>query len=167
MLKKLLWDWIPQKTQDNLLLRGIGFFKIPLINFVRLKMVTRDENKCVLSMPLNRKTKNHVNSIYFACMTAGADLTAGFPVIIETIRLKKNIVPIFKDMSAEFYKRAEGETYFTSYQNKEINDLIQKAISTGERHNLPVNIIATVPKAFGDEPIAKFTLNLSLKVKPS
>ena len=166
MFRKLFWDWLPQKTQDNLLLRGIGFLKIPLINFVGLKMVERDEKKCVLSMPLNKKTKNHVNSIYFACMTAGADLTAGFPVILETIRLKKNIVPIFKDMSAEFYKRAEGETHFTSHQNREINELIQKALSTGERQNLPVDIIATVPQIFGDEPIAKFTLNLSLKVKP-
>ena len=59
MLKKLLWDWIPQKIQDNLILKYIGFFKIPLVNFVGLKMVNRDENKCTLSMPLNRKTKNH------------------------------------------------------------------------------------------------------------
>ena len=83
MLKKLLWDWIPQRVQDNLILRYIGFFKIPLVNFVGLKMVKRDEKKCTLSMPLNRKTKNHVNSVYFSCMTAGADLTAGFPVILE------------------------------------------------------------------------------------
>ncbi len=129
-------------------------------------MVKRDEKKCTLSMPLNRKTKNHVNSVYFACMTAGADLTAGFPVILEVLRIKKNIVPIFKDMSAEFYKRAEGETHFTSEQNQEIKDLIQKALSTGERHNIPVIITATVPKVLGDEPVAKFTLNLSLKVKP-
>tara|TARA_Y100001970_G_C14154099_1_gene814510 strand:+ start:599 stop:1099 length:501 start_codon:yes stop_codon:yes gene_type:complete len=165
MLKKLLWDWIPQKIQDNLILKFIGFFKIPLVNFVGLKMVKRDENKCTLSMPLNRKTKNHVHSVYFACMTAGADLTAGFPVILEIIRLKKNIIPIFKDMSAEFYKRAEGEIYFTSQQNKEIKEVIDKAISTGERYNIPVEVIATVPKAFGDEPVAKFILNLSLKVK--
>ncbi|MEC7183252.1 MAG: DUF4442 domain-containing protein [Bdellovibrionota bacterium] len=165
MLKKLLWDWIPQRVQDNLILRYIGFFKIPLVNFVGLKMVKRDEKKCTLSMPLNRKTKNHVNSVYFACMTAGADLTAGFPVILEILRIKKNIVPIFKDMSAEFYKRAEGETHFTSEQNQEIKDLIQKALSTGERHNIPVIITATVPKVLGDEPVAKFTLNLSLKVK--
>ena len=165
MLKKLLWDWIPQRIQDNLILRYIGFFKIPLVNFVGLKMVKRDENQCTLSMPLNRKTKNHVNSVYFACMTAGADLTAGFPVILEIIRLKKNIIPIFKDMSAEFYKRAEGEIYFTSKQNKEIKEVIDKAISTGERYNIPVEVIATVPKAFGDDPVAKFTLNLSLKIK--
>ena len=166
MLKKLLWDWIPQKTQDNLILKFIGFFKIPLLNFVGLRMVERDENKCVLSIPLNRKTRNHVNSVYFACMTAAADLTAGFPVILKVIGLKKNIVPIFKDMSAEFYKRAEGETHFTSKQNKEIEELIEKAISTGERYNIPVEVIATVPSIFGDDPIAKFTLNLSLKVKP-
>ena len=166
MLKKFIWDWIPQRIQDNLILKYIGFFKIPLVNFVGLKMVKRDEKECTLSMPLNRKTKNHVNSVYFACMTAGADLTAGFPVILEILRIKKNIVPIFKDMSAEFYKRAEGEIHFTSVQNKEIKDLIQKALSTGERHNIPVVVMARVPTVFGDEPIAKFTLNLSLKIKP-
>ena len=69
-------------------------------------------------------------------------------------------------MSAEFYKRAEGEIHFTSVQNKEIKDLIQKALSTGERHNIPVVVMARVPAVFGDEPIAKFTLNLSLKIKP-
>ena len=166
MFKKLLWDWIPQRIQDNLILRYIGFFKIPLINFVGLKMVKRDENKCTLSMPLSRRTKNHVNSVYFACMTAGADLTAGFPVILEIMRLKRNIVPIFKDMSAEFYKRAEGEIHFTSEQNKEIKELIAKAIETGERFNIPVIVLATVPSVFGGDPIAKFTLNLSIKVKP-
>ena len=99
-------------------------------------------------------------------MTAGADLTAGFPVIIEIMRLKRNIVPIFKDMSAEFYKRAEGEIHFTSKQNKEIKELITKAIKTGERYNIPVSVLATAPRMFGDDPIAKFTLNLSIKVKP-
>ena len=69
MLKKFIWDWIPQRIQDNLILKYIGFFKIPLVNFVGLKMVKRDEKECTLSMPLNRKTKNHVNSVYFACMT--------------------------------------------------------------------------------------------------
>ena len=98
-------------------------------------------------------------------MTAAADLTAGFPVILKRIALKKNIVPIFKDMSAEFYKRVEAKTYFTCNQNREIKALINKAIETKERHNLKVEVYATVPSKFGTEPIAKFTLNLSLKVK--
>ena len=34
MFRKLFWDWLPQNTQDNLLLRGIGFLKIPLVNYV-------------------------------------------------------------------------------------------------------------------------------------
>ncbi len=38
------------------------------------------------------------------------------------------------------------------------------AEETGERQNLPVNIIATVPE-ISDEPIAKFVLTLSIKKK--
>jgi hypothetical protein len=165
MLKKLFWDWIPQNIKDNIILKIIGFSKIPLVNFVGLKVVQCDEEKCILSMPLNRKTRNHVNSIYFACMTAGADISAGFYLIKEIIRTKKNIVPIFKDMKAEFYKRAEGKAYFSCKQNKDIKALIEKAIETKERHNLLVEIVTTVPSQFGEEPVAKFVLNLSIKVK--
>ena len=165
MFKKFFWDWIPPKIKDNLIIKFIGFTKIPLLRYVGLKGELYNEEKTILTMPLNRKTRNHVNSIYFACMTAGADIAAGYTVIKERIRTKVEIVPIFKDMSAEFYKRAEAKTYFTCYQNREIKALINKAVETKERHNLQVEVYATVPSKFGTEPIAKFVLNLSLKVK--
>ena len=42
---------------------------------------------------------------------------------------------------------------------------LSKAIDTGERVNLPVPVIATVPSVFGDEPVAEFVITLSVKEK--
>ena len=38
-----------------------------------------------------------------------------------------------------------------------------EADRTGERVTLPVEIVATVPDRHGDEPVARFTLGLSVK----
>ena len=35
----------------------------------------------------------------------------------------------------------------------------------GERVTIPVEVLATVPKKYGEEPVARFTMGLSLKRK--
>ena len=76
-----------------------------------------------------------------------------------------NVALIFKDMQAEFLKRAEGDTVFTCVDGDAIEKLVQAAIESGERVEMPVHIIATVPKHFQDDPVARFRLTLSLKRK--
>jgi hypothetical protein len=70
---------------------------------------------------------------------------------------------IFKDFHADFLKRAEGDVRFTCEQGREIRALVRKALASGERESLPVHVTATVPSKLGDEPVAQFTLTLSLK----
>ena len=45
--------------------------------------------------------------------------------------------------------------------------MLAETMSTGERVNQPVTIIATCPSLHGDEPMAEFTLTLSIKKVPS
>jgi hypothetical protein len=40
---------------------------------------------------------------------------------------------------------------------------MEKAAATGERENLPLYVTATVPKLLGPEPVARFTLTLSVR----
>jgi hypothetical protein len=68
-------------------------------------------------------------------------------------------------MDAEFFKRAEGDVHFTCDQGHEISKLVADAIESAERVESPVNVIARVPDKFGEEPVARFTLVLSLKKK--
>ena len=77
---------------------------------------------------------------------------------------KSQISLIFKEFHAEFLKRAEGDVHFICEDGSAIQQLIEVVEQTGERQNLPVRITAKVP-TISSEPVAIFTLTLSLKKK--
>jgi hypothetical protein len=72
---------------------------------------------------------------------------------------------IFKDLKNLFLKRAEGNIHYICSEGKAIAAAVEETIRTGERVNLPVPVIATVPDKFGDEPVAEFIITLSMKEK--
>jgi hypothetical protein len=53
---------------------------------------------------------------------------------------------------------------FRSRDGAKIRAAVEEADRTGERVTLPVEVTATVEK-YGEEPVARFTLGLSLKRK--
>ena len=102
--------------------------------------------------------------MYLGALTIGADITAGYFAFHYLQKHKKKISLIFKDFHADFFKRATGDVVFTCSMGSEIKEMIDQAIDTGERVNLPTEVIATVP-SISDEEVAKFILTLSVKVK--
>jgi hypothetical protein len=123
------------------------------------------EEKVVLMMSLDRRTRNHVRSMYIGAMVVGVDMVTGFTAMVRIRESKQKVIPIFKDLTANFLKRAEGDVYFICREGKTITDAVEKTITTGERVNIPVQVTATVPNKFGDEPVAEFTITLSVKEK--
>jgi acyl-coenzyme A thioesterase PaaI-like protein len=161
-----LLNRVPETLKETVLLRGFGLFKIPLLFFISPTVVELTDEKCVVKVPLTRRTSNHLGSMYFGTLACGADCAGGLIAmrLIQTEGQGK-VSLIFKDFHADFLKRPEGDTYFTCTQGAEIQALVRKAIESGERENLPVRITATVPSKLGDEPVAQFILTLSLKRK--
>ncbi len=149
----------------NAYLKLFGLTKIPVLFFVKPSIVAWSNESITFKIPLIRRTKNHLGSMYFGVLAAGADLAGGFLAMDIIRESKEPVALIFKSMHAEFLKRAEGDVHFTCSQGNDIAALVKSAIETGERVELPVHVVATVPKLLGDEPIAKFTLVLSLKKK--
>ena len=141
-----------------------GLSRIPLIFFCRPKVISVTETSLEVKIKLNRRTRNHLNSMYFGVLSVGADVTGGF-LAMEYIReSKSNISLIFKDFQADFLKRAEGDVHFICSEGCAIRELIKKAEETGERESMAVYITATVPSISPDS-IAKFILTLSIKKK--
>ena len=118
-----------------------------------------------LFMPLDRRTRNHVKSMYIGAMVVGVDLVTGFTAMLKILESKKNIILIFKDLKANFLKRAEGDVHYICREAKAISAAVEETINTGERVNIAVPVIATVPDSFGEEPVATFTITLSMKEK--
>lgn len=150
--------------KDTLFVRFFGLTKVPLIFFVSPSVVRLDDEQCVIKIPLNRRTKNHLHSMYFGVLATGADLASGLVAMKEIAESKKKVALSFKDFHAEFLKRAEGDVHFICTQIPEIKKFVAEVIKSGERMNFPVSIQAIVP-SIGPELVAKFTLTLSLKLK--
>ena len=141
-----------------------GLTQVPLIFYCRPKVVSISVSKLEIKIKLNRRTKNHLNSMYFGVLAVGADVTGGFLAMRYIQASTSKIALIFKDFKAEFLKRAEGDVHFVCEDGIAIQNLVRAAEETGERQNLSVQIIATVPK-ISVEPVAKFILTLSIKKK--
>ncbi len=162
---KRLFRMIPENVQATLLLRYFGFFKIPLLFFVKPTVIEISDHRVVVMIPLRRRTRNHLRSMYFGALAMGADCAAGLAAMRLIRKSSQNISLIFKSLDAEFLKRAEGDVYFTCDQVREISKLVADAIQSTERVEYPVHVTAKVPDKFGEDPIARFTLVLSLKKK--
>lgn len=144
-------------------LRCFGLFKIPLLYFVRPSVIELTDTRVVVNVPLRRRNRNHLGSMYFGALAVGADCAAGL-IAMKLIRNSaENVSLVFKRMEAEFLKRAESDVHFVCDQGHEISELVAASIATTERVELPVNVIAKAPDKFGDDPVAKFVLILSLK----
>lgn len=160
-----LFALFSRRALATLYVRYFGFMKIPLLFFVRPSVLELTTEKVVVKIPLRRRTQNHLKSMYFGALATGADVAGGL-IAMKLIRESAQPVSlIFKYLNADFLKRAEGDVYFTCTQGREIAGLVQSALDSEERVEMPVEVIATVPDLLGDEPVAKFTLGLSLKKK--
>ena len=146
-------------------LRYFGWTKVPLIYYCKPSVVELNKEKAVIKIPLKRRNRNHLNSMYFGVLAVGADVAGGLLAMDKIRRSKKKVSLVFKDFKAEFLKRPEGDTLFSCNDGLAIELLVQEAIKSGERVNMPLKITATVPTIFGEEPVAEFILTLSLKDK--
>jgi acyl-coenzyme A thioesterase PaaI-like protein len=144
-------------------LRLWALTKIPLLFFLRPSVVEASEGRTVIRIPLSRRSRNHLGSMYFGALCAGADLAGALTAMRRIEASGRRISLIFKDLKAQFFKRAEGDVQFCCEDGEAIAGLVRRAIESGEREELPVRIVATVPDKLGPEPVAEFVLTLSLK----
>ena len=156
---------IKERFKYNFYLWYFGLTQVRLIHYCRPKIVDVNKDGVTLFMPLDRRTRNHVRSMYIGAMVVGVDMVTGFTALLKIRESKRNVILIFKDLKANFLKRAEGDIHYICSEGKAIAAAVEEAIRTGERVNLPVSVIATVPDKFGGEPVAEFIITLSMKEK--
>lgn len=165
MIRNLVKTIVPESMQNTAFVRLFGLTKVPLIYWCNPSVVRMDDEVCEIKIPLTRKTKNHLNSMYFGVLCVGADIAGGFGAMNEITKAKRNISLAFKDFKANFLKRPEADVHFRCTQIPELKKFVQEVIASGERMNFPVKIIAVCPKINPDEVVAEFELTLSLKLR--
>ncbi len=146
-------------------IRAFGLLYVPLIFTVRPQIVHLTEAEAIIKIPLRRKTKNHVRSMYFGALAIGVDITAGFLAMQHILKKTSKVDLIFKDFKAEFLKKAMGDVFFKCAEGEKIKSSIDQCIQSQERVHQTVEVVATVPN-LSDEIVARFSITLSLKARP-
>ncbi|MGD8121264.1 DUF4442 domain-containing protein [Vibrio sp. TRT 2004] len=150
-------------SKANLYLNLFGFFKVPFIWLARPKILELNAERVEVKIPLKRRTKNHLNSMYFGVLAVGADVAGGFMAMSKAEQCGKRVSLAFKAVEGQFLKRPEADVHFVCEDGKLIDDMLERTFATGERVNQAVKITAICPSLYGDEPMAEFLLTLSLK----
>ena len=142
-----------------------GLFKIPLIGFVRPRLLELSDEKMVVRIPLRRRTKNHLNSMYFGALAIGADLSGAFQAFHISEETNRKLSIVFKDFKADFISRPESDVYFVSNDGQRIREIINETIETKERVTRPIEINAFTNYPDNPVHVASFSLGLSVKDK--
>jgi acyl-coenzyme A thioesterase PaaI-like protein len=155
----------PRLWKETLKIRLWALTHVRVLAFVKPVVVELDERRCVIRVPLTWRTRNHLHSMYFAVLAAGADTAGGLMAmrLIQQSGVKVSL--IFGAFRAEFHKRAEDDVLFTCEDGERIRAMVDRVVASGERETMPVRVVATVPSKLGEEPVATFELALSLKRK--
>lgn len=139
------------------------FLNIPLIFWLRPRVVELSNQRAMVKIKLNRRTRNHVRSMYFGAICTGVDLVPGLLAMRLIKQSKQKISFVFKDFHGEFLHRAESDVYFICDEGQLIQEAVNQAVATNERQNVTLHVITTVPDKFGDEATGKFSLTISMK----
>lgn len=140
----------------------LGLIKIPMIGYVRPKLLHLDGERVEVKIKLRRRTRNHLKSMYFGALAVGADMCAGIHAFYYAEKYQKRISFAFKDIKGEFHKRAETDVTFVMNEGKALEKAVQDSQKTGERYNVPVKVEALNTSG---EVVASFILTSSVKVK--
>jgi len=140
----------------------LGKLKIPLLGYTGAKLISIDENTVKVKIKLKRRTKNHLNSMYFGALAVGADVAGGIHAFYFANKYAKKVSFAFKGMECEFIKRAESDCIFISNDGDKVENAIKKSIKTGDRINESTEVnVYNLQK----ELVAKFTMIVSVKCK--
>ena len=151
-------------TKAKWMLWLFGHFKVPMIAYTRPKIIEMSEEHLVVKIPFRRRTKNHLNSMYFGALAVGADVSGGLLAVYFAQKSHLKISLVFKSFHADFIKRPQKDVYFVCHEGKRIQDMLARSSASKARVNEMLKIEAFVDYDTHPEKVVDFGLELSLKV---
>ncbi len=162
---KGLLDVLPDNLKNQFFINSWSFLNVPMIFWVRPKILALDTEKTEVLIPLRRRTKNHLKSMYFGVLCTGADIAGGILAARLIMESGKNVSLAFKDFKADYKKLALGDVVFRCNEGAMIQDFLDEVLQSNERMNRTVYVEALCPDIDPDEIVATFELTLSLRNK--
>jgi len=153
--------------RENIILAYWSHILTPMAGYCRPTIIQRTNEKLIVEIKLRRRVNTEFNSMFFAALATGFDITGG--MLAQNTLFEKypdhSVGIMYKDAKINFLKRADGDVYFVSEDGLKLNNALEKAISTKDRVNVEVNVNAYVHKQSMTDPVATATLTVSMKAR--
>ena len=137
-------------------------YKLPAAFFSGVKIMKIDEERCITSVPYKWLTQNPFRSTYFASLAMAAEMSTGTLALSNIYKRTPAISMLVTKMEAAYFKKANGITFFTCEDGKEVAVSVDEAVSTGEAKQI-------ITKSTGidknGEQVAEFLFTWSFKEK--
>ncbi|MEP7320514.1 MAG: DUF4442 domain-containing protein [Saprospiraceae bacterium] len=145
---------------NHRIMRFYYFKSLPGAWFFRLKLVALDEHKAIVEVPFSWRTQNPFQSIYFAALSAAAELSTG-SIALASVE-GKSISMLVTQMEGRFMKKAKGKIRFECNEAARIIQAVADAESSGEGTTAKVQT-----KGFNAENqiVAEFSFEWSFRKK--
>lgn len=141
-----------------------GRFKVPMIGYLKPRLISLSEETIVVKLPFKRRGKNHLKSMYFGALSVGADVAGGLHGFYHAQQANVKVSLAFKSFQAQFLRRPESDVFFVCNMGSTVKEMIVRSQATGERQNQLLQIQAYTQYPHQSEEVANFVLELSLKV---
>lgn len=155
----------PTPLRENIFLSYWCYFKTPMAAYCRPKVIEQTNQKLIVEIKLRRRVNTEFNSMFFAALATGFDITSG--MLVQNTFFDKypdrHISIVQKEAKINCLKRADGDVYFVSDDGIKVTDALEKAILTKERINVDVNVNAYVHKQSMTDPVATAIMTVSMK----
>jgi acyl-coenzyme A thioesterase PaaI-like protein len=151
-------DW-----KRTLQLRLYAWLRTPVVAFLRPVVEQLDDEECRIRIPLSRRAKNPLGSAFLGALTTGADVAGSLTAYAVIARRKRPVSVLFKDMHARFLKKATDDVVFVCRQAADVARAVDETLGDGEKREIPVTVEAFLAKDRAGEPVATFTMTLSVK----
>ena len=132
-----------------------------MLVWVSPQIVEVGELSTTIRIPLNFRTKNGFNSMFFAAIASGIDLTGGFYGF--GLAEEANMGILYKDVNIHFKRRVDEDLTLITRNNPSVRKAIREAEQTGERFSIPVSVEGYCLSYSDEKPVVSATATLSLK----
>ncbi len=150
-----------RNLRNPLKMRLFYFQRLPSVWFWGVRVKTAELNRAQVTLPYTWWSQNPFRSTYFAAQAGASELSTGILAMLALEGRPKTSM-LVTHLEGDFTKKADQLLTFTCTQGAELQDAIDKAITTREPHAFTATSVGTLPD--GTEA-SLFRITWSFKVK--
>lgn len=151
-----------KKLNRTLFFKLMLWFKLPLMAFTGVKLVTINHETCKVLVKYKWLNKNPFNTMYWAVMGMAAELCSGLLLMMYAYGKKPGISMYVVACKGKFLKTGLGKITFTCNDGLLLANTVKACIA-----NKSVSVIDSVTNAYNEngELVAEFVFTWSIKGK--